>query len=143
VLLFYLPILITILSNVLYHIFIKLTPQDTNPVVALTVTYGTSLLVCLAYLLIFPPEGGLVPAFMKTNWASAALGISILGLEMGFLLAYRAGWDISLAGIVSASAVAVVLIPVGLLAFKERLSLFNIFGVVLCIAGLVMVNYKN
>jgi uncharacterized membrane protein len=143
VLLFYLPILITILSNVLYHIFIKLTPQDTNPAVALIVTYGTSLLICLAYLFIFPPAGGLVSAFSKTSWVSVALGLSILGLETGFLLAYRAGWDISLAGIVSATAVALVLIPVGLVVFKERLNLFNVFGILLCIIGLILVNYKK
>jgi len=67
-------------------------------------------------------------------------GLSILGLEVGFLLAYRAGWNISMAGIVSASAVALVLIPVGLVVFKEKLTVFNLLGVLLCIVGLVMVN---
>ena len=104
---------------------------------------GFQISMCLLFPKTCAPIRRVWYCFGPVTASLAALGISILGLEMGFLLAYRAGWDISLAGIVSASAVAVVLIPVGLLAFKERLSLFNIFGVVLCIAGLVMVNYKN
>ena len=139
---FYLTIAVTVLSNVLYHIFQKLTPQGSNPVVALTVTYGTSFLACVLYLLVFPPSGGWQAALTKINWTSVALGLSILGLEFGFLLAYRAGWDISKAGIVSATAVAVVLIPVGVIAFKEHLSLLNGLGLVLCILGLVFVNLK-
>ena len=70
------------------------------------------------------------------------MGLAILGLEFGFLLAYRAGWNISKAGIVSATAVAVILIPVGVIAFKERLSLLNGLGLMLCILGLVLVNLK-
>jgi multidrug transporter EmrE-like cation transporter len=77
------------------------------------------------------------------NWASVALGVAIVGLELGFLLAYRAGWNISVAGIVSASLVALVLIPVGLTFFKEKLTPLNLLGVVLCIAGLVLVNIKR
>ena len=142
-LIFYLSILLTVLSNVLYHIFQKLTPQGSNPAAALAVTYGTALLLCVLYLVFFPPAGGLVQAVRQTNWASAALGVTIVGLELGFLLAYRAGWNISTAGIVSATAVALVLAPVGLAAFKERLSLINILGVGVCIIGLVLVNFKK
>ena len=142
-LIFYLSILLTVLSNVLYHIFQKLTPQGSNPAAALAVTYGTALLLCVLYLVFFPPAGGLVQAVRQTNWASAALGVTIVGLELGFLLAYRAGWDFSMAGIVSATAVAVVLIPVGMIAFKERLSLVNGAGILLCIIGLVLVNLKQ
>jgi drug/metabolite transporter (DMT)-like permease len=141
-LIFYLTIAVTVLSNVLYHVFLKLTPQGSNPVVALSVTYGTSFLACILCLIAFPPAGGWSAALSKINWTSAALGLSILGLEFGFLLAYRAGWDISKAGIVSATAVAVVLIPVGVFAFKERLSLLNGLGLLLCILGLVLVNLK-
>ena len=91
----------------------------------------------------FPPSEGWTAALSKISWASAALGLSIIGLELGFLLAYRAGWAISTAGIVSATAVAMVLVPVSLAAFKERLSPVNGLGIVLCIIGLVLVNFKT
>jgi len=56
--------------------------------------------------------------------------------------AYRAGWNISLGAIVSNSGAALLLIPVGLLFFQERVSAVNVLGVVVCVAGLVLVNLR-
>ncbi len=137
---FYLSIMLTIISNVLYHIFLKLLPSGTHPAVSLIIAYGSALAACLLYLFFFPPAEGLLVSLRKISWVNIALGFSVIGLELGYILAYRAGWNISLAGIVSASAVAVILIPVGLLAFKERISPINFLGMALCIVGLVLVN---
>ncbi|AST56348.1 membrane protein [Thermoanaerobacterium thermosaccharolyticum] len=38
---------------------------------------------------------------------------------MGFLLAYRVGWDISLGAIVSDVSVTLLLIPIGVIFFKK------------------------
>jgi multidrug transporter EmrE-like cation transporter len=62
-------------------------------------------------------------------------------LELGFLLAYRAGWNISLAGLVSNTTVAMLLLPVGLVLFRERLSGINAVGVVVALLGLVLMNW--
>jgi drug/metabolite transporter (DMT)-like permease len=140
---FYFSILLTIISNVLYHIFLKLLPSGTHPAVSLIVAYGSALAACLLYLLFFPPVEGLLPSLRKLNWVNVGVGLAIVGLETGFILAYRAGWNISLAGIVSASAVAIILIPVGLLAFKEHISPINFLGVALCIGGLVLANIEK
>jgi len=35
-----------------------------------------------------------------------------------------------------------VLVPIGLLLFREKISLVNFIGIVICIAGLVMINHK-
>ena len=141
-LLFYFSILLTILSNVFYHIFQKLTPTNVNPFLALAVSYGSATLMCLAFLPFFPPAGGLVVALKQLNWVSVGLAASIVGLELGFLLAYRAGWNISLAGLVSNLTVSLLLLPIGLAFFKERLTPVNLIGIVVCIVGLVMVNHK-
>ncbi len=142
--LYFFSVGLAVLSNLLYHVAQKLTPPDANPAVALTVTYLVSAAGCVALLLVlFPLKTGLGQALRQLNWASLALGVSVIGLELGFLLAYRAGWNISLAAIVVSAAVTVLLIPVGLLFFKEKLSLVNALGVVVCLVGLVMVNFKR
>jgi uncharacterized membrane protein len=140
---FYFSILLTVISNVLYHIFQKLIPQGANPFLSLAVTYATAFFACAIYLLIFPPAGGLVMALKQTNWTSAALGLAIIGLELGYLIAYRVGWNISLAGIVSSTGVGLILIPVGLMAFKEKMTPINAIGVAFCLIGLVLVNYRK
>lgn len=62
-----------------------------------------------------------------------------MGIEIGFLLTYRVGWRISLGSTAAAAAVAVLLIPVGILVYGERLSAANVAGIVLCIAGLALI----
>ena len=70
-----------------------------------------------------------------------ALAFTLVGLEVGFLLAYRAGWTISLAGLFSNATVSVLLLPVGLMLFKDRLSGVNALGVLVAIVGLVLMNW--
>ena len=137
-----LSIILSIVSNVLYHIVQKLTPTDVNPLVALSVTYVAATIICLLLLPLFPSQAGFVDSLRQINWASVALGFAIVGLEAGYLLAYRANWNISLASMVGNVAMALVLIPVGLLFFRERLSATNYAGLLACVIGLVLVNWK-
>lgn len=140
--LYFLAIALTIISNVFYHIFQKSTPTNANPIISLTVTYLVATIFCILMFPFFAHDVNLYDSFKKVAWSSYALGFAVVGLELGFLLAYRAGWNISLAGIVSNVAVGLLLIPIGLLFFSEKLSLINIVGIVLCIGGLMLINYK-
>ena len=137
-----LSIILSIVSNVLYHIVQKLTPTDVNPLVALSVTYVAATIICLLLLPLFPSQAGFVDSLRQINWASVALGFAIVGLEAGYLLAYRANWNISLASMVGNVAMALVLIPVGVLFFREKLSIINYAGLIVCMIGLVLVNWK-
>lgn len=132
-----------VFSTVLYHVTQKMTPQDANPALALTVTYMSSLILCILLFFLFPVSSNLRTAFSQLNWASFGLAFALLGLEVGFLLAYRAGWNISIAAIFVNVAGILLLVPIGLFFFKERLSLINLLGILVCIAGLIMVNWKK
>lgn len=133
---------LAILASVLYHIFQKSTPADVNPALTLFVTYSTAAVATLG-LFIFYPLGNPVVAFSKLNWVSYVLGISIVGLELGILLAYRFGWQISLLGVVVHIAAALLLLPIGLLLFREKVTSINLLGIALCILGLVLVNFRR
>lgn len=139
---YYAAIVLTVASNVLYHVFQKITPAAANPLLALAVTYATSTAFCLGLFLILPDHKTLVESLKVITWPSAALGLAIVGLELGFLLAYRSGWNISSAALASTVAVAMVLLPLGLVFFRERLTVANSAGFALCIAGLVLMNWK-
>lgn len=130
------------LSTVLYNLFQKMTPSDANPALALTVTYGVALGTTLMLFAIFPTSS-LVGSFQKLNWVSFALGLAIAGVEVGTLLAYRVGWQLSLLGIMVNVLASLVLVTLGVVLFKEKLSLINIIGILVCLAGLVMVNIKR
>ena len=130
------------MSTVLYNLFQKLTPSDANPALALSITYGVSLAATLT-LFVFYPTTSLGDSFQKLNWASFALGLAIFGVEIGTLLAYRAGWQISLLAITVNVVASVALVLIGILFFKEKLSLINVLGIVVCIVGLMMLNFKQ
>ena len=130
------------LSTVLYNLLQKMTPSDANPALALTVTYGVALGTTLVLFAIFP-TGNLAGSFQKLNWVSFALGLAIAGVEVGTLLAYRAGWQLSLLGIMVNVLASLVLVTLGVVLFKEKLTLVNIMGILVCLAGLVMINIKR
>lgn len=140
---FWIVISLTILSNVFYHIIQKVTPQQANPVLSLGISYLVAGLICFALLPVFPIKEGLREALRHINWTSLALAFSLVGLEIGFLLAYRAGWPISLAGLFSNATVSVILLPVGYMLFRDRLSGINMLGVLVAIIGLVLMNWEK
>ena len=132
------PVALVVLSTVLYHVAQKSIPATAPPVASLAVSYGVALIGTLALLPFFPFRMPLARGFRELNWASAAIGITIVGVELGFLLAYRAGWRVSVGAAVANAAVAALLVPVGLLVFHEKLSSLNALGLLLCVAGLFL-----
>jgi uncharacterized membrane protein len=140
---YFLAMAVTVVSNLLYHVFQKATPSTVNPISSLIATYGMALILSLVAYPFFAGKISFAESIKELNWASYALGFAIIGLELGFLLAYRAGWNISLAALISNVAVTILLLPLGLLFFKETLSVYNSIGLVLCIAGLILINYKS
>ena len=142
-LLFYASITLAVISSASYHVILKLAPSDANPALSLLAAYlGAGVLTFLLFL-IFPLEKGLLDSLKQLNWASYALAFALVGLEASFLLAYRAGWDVSVAGILVNVAAGLLVIPIGLLFLKEDLSTTNLIGIVVCIVGLIMVNAKG
>ena len=141
-LVYYFSIGLIVISTGLYHIVQKLTPGSVNPLLSLSVTYAAATVICLLLLPVFPLGASLFDSLRELNWSSVALGFTVVGIELGFILAYRAGWDISLAAIVSSSGAALLLVPIGLLLFREHVSAINLAGVLVCVAGLVLINVR-
>jgi drug/metabolite transporter (DMT)-like permease len=133
-------IALIVASNVVYNITQKATPQNANPVSALLVTYATAIILTAAALPFFNSDKGFFESFRDLNWTSIGLGISIVGLEFGYLMAYRAGWNISVGSLVANILLALMLVPIGIVFFKEGFELNKVFGAALCIAGLVLIN---
>jgi len=133
-------IILIIASNVLYNICQKSTPQKVNPFSALLTTYLTAAILTLIAAQFYKSDKGFIQSFSELNWTSIALGFSIVGLEFGYLLAYRAGWNISLGSLVANIILALMLIPIGIIFFKEGFELHKLLGVAFCIVGLIIIN---
>jgi drug/metabolite transporter (DMT)-like permease len=141
--LFHISITLAILSSALYHFSQKQIPAQANPAVSVIVTYVVALLLCLALLYFVPPQGGLMASIKSLNWWTYLLALSIVGLETGFLLVYRSGWNIGLAAVLVNVAASLILVPVALLYFKDKLSWINLAGILVCLIGLFMLTWKR
>lgn len=137
------PIMLVILSNALYMICAKSVPNDMNPLASLTVSYTVGALVSLALFFILNKNANLIAEYKKTNFAPFILGIVIVGLEVGYIYAYKAGWPVSTAQIVQAAVLAVILIFVGYFLYKERITWNKVVGIVVCLVGLGLINWEK
>ncbi len=136
------PIALVALSNTLYQVCAKTVPDGMNPLASLTVTYLVGAVVSCVMYFILNRNANLLREIRLTNWAPIVLGIVIVGLEVGFIYAFRAGWQISMAQIVSSAVLAVILIFVGYLLYHEAITWNKIVGIIICLAGLVLINYR-
>ncbi len=138
----YLPIIIIVLSNTFYNICAKSTPNNVNTFASLSVTYIIGAICSVILFYATSKDGSLVSEFQKLNWTSFVLGIAIVGLEAGFVMLYRAGWNISTGQVITSVLLAVVLIFVGYFIYKEPFDLKKILGIILCMCGLYLINKK-
>jgi len=145
---YYFPILLIIGSNILYHICAKSVPLQLNPMISLMITYLVAGTFTLLIFFLMPhifaidkkPDMGFINQLKQANWAPFILGFVIVGLELGNILMYRAGWNISLGSLVSNISLAIILIVIGVFFYKETINLSQAFGIGLCIAGLIFIN---
>ena len=136
------PMALLVFSNTFYQICAKSVPEDMDPLASLTVTYLVGALISFILYYVLNRSADIGKEYAKLNWAPFVLGLVIVGLEVGFIFAYKAGWPVSAAQIVQASLLAVILIFVGHFLYNEALTWNKIAGVVVCLAGLALINYK-
>lgn len=141
--LFYFSITLAICSSALYHFVAKSTPSNVNFSVSLLATYAVAIAVTLIITLLVPAKNGFASELKNLNWASFLLAVAIVGIEFGFLLVYRSDWNLGLAAVLANVAASLILVPVAIFVFKDKISWVNIAGIFVCLAGLVMLNWKR
>ena len=134
------PIALVVLSNTFYQICAKEVPEKMDPFASLTVTYLVGAAVSFALFGLLNRGGSIVAEYQKLNWAPFVLGLVLVGLETGFIYAYRAGWTVSTAAIVQSAFLGVVLIFVGMLLYKEAITPTKVAGILICLVGLYFIN---
>ena len=141
-LLFYFSITLAVASSALYHFVAKSTPSNVNFTVSLLVTYGVAFVMTLLTFFFFPTKS-VMGELKLLNWASIGLAIAVMGIEFGYLLMYRAGWNLGIAAVLVTTLAGLILVPVAVFVFKDKISWINITGILVCLAGLVMLNWKR
>ena len=134
------PIALVVLSNTLYQICAKSIPETVNPIASLTITYLTAAAASVVLYCVLNRDVNLVQQWRQINWASIVLGLVLVGLEVGFIYAYKAGWQVSTAATVQSAFLAILLLAVGVALYHEAITWNKVVGVAVCLIGLAILN---
>jgi drug/metabolite transporter (DMT)-like permease len=136
---FFLPILIIVVSNVVYDVSSKSINEDLNAYAGTTIIYSILAIFNFLVFEILNPAGSVITEWSQVNWAVATFALGSIGLESGYIFLFRVGWNISLGGMVCNILLAMSMLGVGQMLFNETVSLRQYSGVLLCIVGLIII----
>ena len=139
---YYISAFLAILGAVGYQYFVKQIPESINPIVSIFGIYIAALVLGLVLLPLFPPEGGLLKHIRKLNWTQFAVAGSVILLELGFLLMYRHGWNLSIGNLVTGVFVNFILVGLGVWLLGEKVNLINGIGMFLSIIGVALISFR-
>ena len=134
------PIALVVFSNIVYQICAKGVPKDMDAMASMTITYLVGAVCSAIMFFIMNKNGNLLHEYSKMNWAPVFLGVSVVGLEVGFIYAYKNGWAVSTASLAQSAFLAVALLFVGALLYHETISVSKVVGVGFCLVGLFFLN---
>jgi drug/metabolite transporter (DMT)-like permease len=141
--LYYLSAGVAIIGAVGYHYFVKMVPATINPVVSVIGLYLGVLALSFILLPLFPAEGGLRSHVRQLNWVQIAVAVTVMLIELGFLLMYRYGWDLSTGNLVTNVFINIILVALGLGLLGEKMSWVNALGIILSIIGVALISYRS
>ncbi len=136
------PLALVIVSNLVYQICAKSIPSGLNPFASLTISYLLAAFISFLFYFLLNKDSNIFAEYRKLNWSSFLLGLSLLGMELGWIYAFKAGWEISTAQIIQSAILGSLLLLVGIIFFKEKVSWNKFLGIAICLVGLVVINIK-
>lgn len=137
---YYWPIGLLVLSNVFYHITAKSLPAEVDSFFSMAITYLVGAAVSVILFFTVGNGGPVSQQLAGVNWTPFVLGLSVVGLEVGAIFMYKAGWEVSVGNIVQAIFVAIALLIVGVLVYKEALTATKVAGIAACLVGIFLLN---
>lgn len=136
----YWPIILAVCADIIYQITAKSTPETLNPFASLTITYLVGAAVSLIVFFITSGGSSFINELKEINWTTFVLGLAIVGLEAGSIYMYKVGWNINTGYMVKAIILAMALIVVGYLLYREQVGATKIAGIAVCLLGLFLIN---
>lgn len=110
---------------------------------ALVLTYlSASFASFILYFFLAPTGENRKKEIFSWNPSALGLGFSIVGIELGVVYMYRAGWTVQTSFILTNSLIVAALMAAGALFYKEKLKLRQLAGVVLTLAGIVCIVWQ-
>ena len=140
---FWWPIGLIVFCSTAYQVGVKAISTGIHPLTALVLTYlSASFASFILYFFLAPQGENRKKEIFSWNPSALGLGFSIVGIELGVVYMYRAGWTVQTSFILTNSLIVAALMAAGALFYKEKLKLRQLAGVVLTLAGIVCIVWQ-
>ncbi len=135
----WIPVLLMIGSNLAYTVTAKVTPTDVDTFASVSLTYCVCIVYALTMFFITSKNKNYVKEVKKANWTAPALGACLVCLELSTILLFRVGWDLSVSMLLAYVILAVVLVVLGRVLYKETLTAKRVVGIAISLVGVLLV----
>ena len=140
---FWWPIGLIVFCSTAYQVGVKEISTGIHPLTVLVLTYlSASFASFILYFFLAPQGENRKKEIFSWNPSALGLGFSIVGIELGVVYMYRAGWTVQTSFILTNSLIVAALMAAGALFYKEKLKLRQLAGVALTLAGIVCIVWQ-
>ncbi|MBI9111867.1 hypothetical protein [Maridesulfovibrio ferrireducens] len=129
-------IAVIVASTIIYHLAQKSIAGGGCLFASLASAYGVAMLFSLAGMYFQAGRIDIAEILSTRNWQVLLLGLALFGIEIGVLFTYRAGASVGTLPIMVNGGVTLCLIPLGILFYREHVSLSSLLGVILIASGM-------
>jgi drug/metabolite transporter (DMT)-like permease len=112
-------IALVIASQVTYQLAVKAVPPGSNPFGVLIIVYGLAMVACIVLSPLAGRPLGVADFRRLLSWPACLLALAVVGIEIGYLLAYRSGWKLGNTYAVTSVATVAALALLGVIWFGE------------------------
>lgn len=134
------PIALLVVAHTIYQISAKSVPDAMDPFAAVFFNYVVAAALAFCLWMVMGQDRSLTTQLSKMNWSPVTMAMAITAVEVASVFMYKVGWNISIGSTVANILTAIALAGVGVLIYKDVMTVNQLIGIGLCIAGLVVMN---
>ena len=134
------PIALLVVAHTIYQISAKSVPDAMDPFAAVFFNYVVAAALAFCLWMVMGQDRSLTTQLSKMNWAPVTMAMAITAVEVASVFMYKVGWNISIGSTVANILTAIALAGVGVHIYKDVMTVNQLIGIGLCIAGLVVMN---
>jgi uncharacterized membrane protein len=130
-----LAIIVTTTGLVLYHVVIRGARDAHSPLEFIMIAYltGFTLVALLGYCTnALSIAAAISPRIFLRG---IGLGVATVLIEIGYIYAYKRGLPITIGGLTNLAIATIVLAPIGVMFFKDPLTMRMMMGALVTVAG--------
>lgn len=133
---------LAIIGTIAYHNFIKMIPDEIDPIISVIAIYVFVMIISAVIFPFFVERSAIMGNIRLIDWTQFGVACAVVCMELGFLMMYRTGWDLSVGNVITGVVINIILLAIGYMLLKEVLSPINVAGVVLSIVGVALISYR-